>query len=125
MNTYKPSMKKKFADNFITVLVFVTEGCPYCQKAKEILKDLSRDYPFKFLLVEDTEKNEPLKEKYGIIGFPAYIILYKGKKVSEIHGLISKREHIRYFNKILEVFGVEPPRPSQEWVFGEIFGKNT
>jgi thioredoxin 1 len=100
MKNYKPDMEKKFKDEQITVLLFVSSHCPYCHQARAILEDLSIDYPFKFILVP--EGYDALARKYKVMSVPTIIILHYGKVVGDIVGLIPKFKLKEAFDKILE-----------------------
>ena len=71
----------------ITILLFITEWCPYCKSAmpewdkfKEYAENINNTNSYQIVLnVIDCDKSPELADKYEIAGYPSIKLIYKGK----------------------------------------------
>ena len=65
-------------NNGLKLVDFYTTWCKYCQNEENVLKELS-DNGF-WIGKLDCDKYPEIAKKYGISGFPSFILFKEGKK---------------------------------------------
>ncbi|HIG95219.1 MAG: Thioredoxin [archaeon GW2011_AR13] len=84
------------------IIDFWASWCGPCQMMKPVFEDLSLEYKGKLKFAKlDTEENELLTMKFGIMGIPTLIILKNSKEVGRIVGFNTKENLRQKINEIL------------------------
>lgn len=85
--------EKNFDENIkdgVKLVTFTADWCGFCQKQKPILKDLANE---KIWIGEvNPDKNPSLVQRYGITGFPAFLLFKNGKLIANFSGYRNKYE---------------------------------
>jgi glutaredoxin len=76
------------------VTLYSRNGCHLCEKAKELLLELKRDYPFTLEEV-DIEKSDELTELYGLT-IP--VVLVNGKEAAL--GKVTKTDVRKFLQEV-------------------------
>ena len=92
-------------DENITILLFKTDWCPYCQKClpewnefKTYIGNLDIDYAI-FCEEVDGDNEKVKTEKYNIKGYPTVKLIYK-HKVYDFDARVTKNNLIEFLNSI-------------------------
>lgn len=83
--------ENNFDDNTKTglkLIEFYTDWCGYCKKQRPVLDELSKNNIW--IGVVDADKNPEITKKYGIQGFPAFLLFKDGKVIAQIAGYHEK-----------------------------------
>ena len=76
--------------NGIKFVTFTADWCSFCQKQKPILKEIANENIW--IGEVNSDKNPKLVQKYGITGFPAFLLFKEGKLVANFAGYQTKYE---------------------------------
>lgn len=85
--------EKNFDENIKNGIKFVTfsaSWCGFCQKQKPILKELANENIW--IGEVDPDENPSLVQRYGITGFPAFLLFKDGKVIANFAGYKTKYE---------------------------------
>ena len=77
-------------NNGLKLVDFYTTWCKYCQNEENVLKELS-DNGF-WIGKLDCDKYPEIAKKYGISGFPSFILFKEGKLAAQIAGYHTKSQ---------------------------------
>ncbi len=76
--------------NGIKFVTFTAEWCSFCQKQKPILKEIANENIW--IGEVNPDKNPKLVQRYGITGFPAFLLFKDGKLIGNFAGYQTKYE---------------------------------
>ncbi len=86
------------ASEELVVVEFWHPECPYCRTLEPVYTELSQEYEgrlkFAKLNVLESQENQELAAKYGIMGTPTMKFFCGGRPVQDIVGMLSK-DHLR------------------------------
>lgn len=85
--------EKNFEENTKTglkLIEFFATWCGYCQKQRPVLEELSNNNIW--IGTVDADKNPDIVRKYGITGFPTFILFKDGKVISTLPGYHDKSQ---------------------------------
>lgn len=85
--------EKNFEENTKTglkLIEFFATWCGYCQKQRPVLEELSNNNIW--IGTVDADKNPDIVRKYGINGFPTFILFKDGKVISTLPGYHDKSQ---------------------------------
>lgn len=68
----------------LKLVEFYATWCGYCQKQRPILKELSENNIW--IGTVDSDKNPNLVKKYGVSGYPTFILFKEGKVIAALSG---------------------------------------
>ena len=75
------------------LVCFSASWCSYCQKEKPILKKLANEKKSKFkIAIIDTDENQALAQKQGIMGLPTHVVFYGGKEKERISSFLDEQK---------------------------------
>lgn len=75
------------------LVCFSAFWCSYCQKEKPILKKLANEKKSKFkIAIIDTDENQALAQKQGIMGLPTHVVFYGGKEKERISSFLDEQK---------------------------------
>lgn len=74
----------------IKFVAFSAPWCGYCEKQKPILKEIAEQKIWIGLVNPDN--NPSLVQRYGISGFPAFLLFKEGKLIGDFVGFRTKYE---------------------------------
>ncbi len=74
----------------LKLVEFYATWCGYCQKQRPILEELSRNNIW--IGVVDSDKNPNLVKKYGVSGYPTFILFKEGKVIAALSGFHEKSQ---------------------------------
>lgn len=75
------------------LVCFSASWCSYCQKEKPILKKLANEKNSKFkIAIIDTDENQALAQKQGIMGLPTHVVFYGGKEKERISSFLDEQK---------------------------------
>ena len=77
-------------NNGLKLVDFYTTWCKYCQNEENVLKELS-DNGF-WIGKLDCDKYPEIAKKYGISGFPSFILFKEGKLAAQFAGYHTKSQ---------------------------------
>ncbi len=77
-------------NNGLKLVDFYTTWCKYCQNEETVLKELS-DNGF-WIGKLDCDKYPEIAKKYGISGFPSFILFKEGKLAAQFAGYHTKSQ---------------------------------
>jgi len=77
-------------NNGLKLVDFYTTWCKYCKQEDEILKELS-DNGF-WIGKLDCDKESQIAKRYGIVGFPSFILFKEGKLLAQFSGYHTKSQ---------------------------------
>jgi len=87
----------KYVSEGLKVIVFSASWCSYCNKQNEVFKELPNIQFGKI----DGDKSHNLLAKYGIMGFPSFIIFKDGKELIKFSGYKNKFELMNILTRYL------------------------
>ena len=85
--------EKNFDENIndgIKLVTFTAPWCSFCQKQKPILKEISDNNIW--IGEVNPDENPALVRKYGITGFPAFLLFKNGNVIASFAGYRTKYE---------------------------------
>lgn len=85
--------EKNFDDNTksgLKLVEFFAPWCGYCQKQRPILEELTQNNIW--IGAVDADKNPNLVTKYGIQGFPTFLLFKGGKVIATLTGYHEKSQ---------------------------------
>lgn len=85
--------EKNFDENTksgLKLIEFYATWCGYCQKQKPILEELSNNNIW--IGTIDVDKNPELANKFGITGFPSFLLFKDGKVIAALSGYHEKSQ---------------------------------
>ena len=74
----------------LKLVEFYATWCGYCQKQRPILKELSENNIW--IGTVDSDKNPNLVKKYGVSGYPTFILFKEGKVIATLSGYHEKSQ---------------------------------
>ncbi|CCY63017.1 MAG: thioredoxin family protein [Candidatus Gastranaerophilaceae bacterium] len=74
----------------LKLVEFYATWCGYCQKQRPILKELSENNIW--IGTVDSDKNPNLVKKYGVSGYPTFILFKEGKVIAALSGYHEKSQ---------------------------------
>lgn len=74
----------------LKLVEFFAPWCGYCQKQRPILEELNKNNIW--IGAVDADKNPDLAKKYGITGFPTFLLFKGGKVIATLAGYHEKSE---------------------------------
>lgn len=74
----------------LKLVEFYATWCGYCQKQRPILKELSENNIW--IGTVDSDKNSNLVKKYGVSGYPTFILFKEGKVIAALSGYHEKSQ---------------------------------
>ena len=77
-------------NNGLKLVDFYTTWCKYCQNEENVLKELSGNGFWIGKL--DCDKYPEIAKKYGISGFPSFILFKEGKLAAQFAGYHTKSQ---------------------------------
>ena len=83
--------------NGLKLIIFSAKWCSYCAKQNEVLKEL----PDIWFGKVDGDKSPSLVNKYGVMGFPTFILFKNGEIVSKFSGFKNKFELMNILSKFI------------------------
>ncbi len=87
----------------IIVIDFWAPWCQPCKMMKPILQEISNEqHPFEIRYI-DGEADATAAAKYGVMGFPTFVILSKGSEVGRFTGATPKAVFI---NRVMDISGL-------------------
>ena len=81
---------KQETDTGLKLVDFYTTWCKYCQNQESVLEELS-DNGF-WIGKLDCDKHASLAQKYGVSGFPSFILFKNGKIEAQFAGYHTKSQ---------------------------------
>ena len=81
---------KNETENGLKLVDFYTTWCKFCINQNEVLKDLS-DNGF-WIGKLDCDKHPEVAQKYGVSGFPSFILFKNGKIQAQFAGYHTKSQ---------------------------------
>ena len=85
------------------ILDFWAEWCGPCKMMAPVFEDLSKEYEGKLKFAKlNTEEEQELSSKQGIMGIPCLIVFNKGEEIDRIIGFAPKDILKEKIDKILE-----------------------
>lgn len=85
--------------NGLKLVDFYTTWCKYCINQQEILEDLSNNGFWIGKL--DCDKYAQIASRYGITGFPSFIVFKDGKIATQFSGYHTKSQLLNRLTEIL------------------------
>lgn len=85
--------EKNFDENIkdgIKFVAFTADWCGYCQKQKPILKEIADQNIW--IGEVDSDRNPSLVQRFGINGFPSFLLFKEGKLLAQFAGYQPKYE---------------------------------
>lgn len=76
--------------NGIKFVTFTADWCSFCQKQKPILREIANENIW--IGEVNPDKNPNLVRKYGITGFPAFLLFKDGELIGNFAGYQTKYE---------------------------------
>jgi thioredoxin 1 len=88
--------REEVLESDIPVIVdFWAEWCPPCRMIAPVFEELSKEYKGKLKFAKlDTDKNQTIAVKYGVMSIPTLSIFHKGRPVERIVGAVPK-DHLK------------------------------
>lgn len=83
--------------NGLKLIEFYTTWCSYCMKQRIELEEL-KDSDM-WIGIVDCEESPKIAQKYGVKGFPTFILLKDGEKIAEFAGFHPKAQLL---NKLMK-----------------------
>lgn len=80
----------EYIKNGIKFVSFTADWCSFCQKQKPILKEIANENIW--IGEINPDKNPKLVQKFGITGFPAFLLFKDGKLIANFAGYQTKYE---------------------------------
>lgn len=90
----------KETENGLKLLEFYTTWCTYCRNQRIELQELE-DSDMWIGLVDADEAPE-IAQKYGVKGFPTFVLLKNGEKIAEFVGFHQKAQLL---NRLMDYIG--------------------
>jgi thioredoxin 1 len=91
------------------VVDFYALWCGPCRMVEPILSDLADEYQGKLRFVSvDTDQNQELTEKYGIMSIPTVIFVYRGKLIEKVVGAAPAQIYKKKIAALLNGTGDNP-----------------
>ncbi len=81
----------------LKLIIFSAKWCSYCNKQNEVLKEL----PDIWFGKVDGDKSPSLVSKYGVMGFPTFILFKNGEVVTKFSGFKNKFELMNILSKFV------------------------
>lgn len=72
----------------LKLVEFYTDWCSYCKQQRPIIEDLSKNGVW--IGIVNADKNSDIVKRFGITGFPSFVLLKKGKILSTLTGYHDK-----------------------------------
>ncbi len=85
--------EKNFERNIRTglkLVEFYASWCGYCKKERPVIEELSANNIW--IGTVDVDRNPDIAEKYGITGFPAFLLFKEGKIIAALSGYHEKSQ---------------------------------
>ena len=85
--------EKNFNENIkngLKLVEFYASWCGYCKKQRPILDELSANNIWIGLV--DVDRNPNLGERFGISGFPSFLLFKEGKIIAALSGYHEKSQ---------------------------------
>ncbi len=74
----------------LKLVEFFATWCGFCQKQRPVLEELSKNNIW--IGTVDADKNPEITNKYGIKGFPTFVLFRDGKVISTLPGYHDKSQ---------------------------------
>ena len=74
----------------LKLIEFYAPWCGYCQKQKPVLEELSKNNIW--IGIVNSDNNPALTEKFGISGFPTFLLFKEGKVIASLAGYHEKSQ---------------------------------
>lgn len=74
----------------LKLVEFFATWCGFCQKQRPVLEELSKNNIW--IGTVDADKNPEITNKYGIKGFPTFVLFRDGKIISTLPGYHDKSQ---------------------------------
>ncbi len=81
----------------LKLIIFSAKWCSYCTKQNEVLKEL----PDIWFGKVDGDKSSSLVSKYGVMGFPTFVLFKNGEVVTKFSGFKNKFELMNILSKFV------------------------
>jgi len=81
----------------LKLVIFSAKWCGYCQKQKEVLKEMENIWVGEV----DTDESPNITEKYGIMSFPTFVLFKNGSPIAKFVGLHNKSELLNQLMKYI------------------------
>ena len=81
----------------LKLIIFSAKWCSYCNKQNEVLRELP-DIWFGRI---DGDKSPSLVNKYGVMGFPTFILFKNGEVMTKFSGFKNKFELMNILSKFV------------------------
>ena len=85
--------EKNFDENIKTglkLVEFYAPWCSFCQRQRPILEELSKNNIW--IGIVNADNNPQLTQKFGISGFPSFLLFKEGKVLASIAGFHEKSQ---------------------------------
>lgn len=74
----------------LKLVEFFATWCGFCQKQRPVLEELSKNNIW--IGTVDADKNPEITNKYGVKGFPTFVLFRDGKVISTLPGYHDKSQ---------------------------------
>lgn len=87
----------------LCIVDFWAPWCAPCKMMAPVYEEVSKDYEGKMTFFKvDTEKNQALSQKLGVMGIPCLIVFNMGEEADRITGFLPKENLKAKIDEILE-----------------------
>ncbi len=83
----------------LVLVDFFATWCGPCKMLGPVLESIAEDRSDVEIVKIDTDENEDLAQKFGVMSIPTLILMKDGKEVSKKVGLISKNDLVDWINE--------------------------